>query len=127
MLNYFLWRDRKGGVSNFVSFLATLILLQLTALWIYQALVPDSYRFLSIFEGDRWLTTLLAANLVLMTNRVVAACVLRVELLRAARRPAVDPAPVLGQLHQLHGELARDPPDHPPRRSAPRRLGQDHP
>ena len=32
---------------------------------------PDSYRFLSIFEGDRWLTLLLAANLLLMTNRIV--------------------------------------------------------
>ena len=31
VLNYFLWRDRKGGVINFVSFLATLVLLQLTA------------------------------------------------------------------------------------------------
>jgi adsorption protein B len=69
-LNYFLWRDRKGGISNFVSFLASLILLQLTALWVYQAVVPDSYRFLSIFEGDGWLTLLLSANLVLMTNRV---------------------------------------------------------
>lgn len=69
-LNYFLWRDRKGGLSNFLSFVASLILLQLTALVIYQALVPDSYKFLSIFEGDWWLTTLLAANLVLMANRM---------------------------------------------------------
>ena len=98
-LNYFLWRDRKGGVSNFISFLATLILLQLTALWVCQLYVPDSYKFLSIFEGDRWLTILLIVNLLLMTNRVGTACVLRDELLRAARRTDVDPAPVLGQLH----------------------------
>jgi adsorption protein B len=70
-VNYFLWRDRKGGVSNFVSFLSTLIFLQLTALYVYQLLVTDAYRFLSIFEGDRWLTTLLAANFFLMMNRML--------------------------------------------------------
>jgi adsorption protein B len=69
-VNYFLWRDRKGGISNFVSFLSTLIFLQLTALFVYQSLVSDSYRFLSIFEGDRWLTSLLAANFLLMLNRM---------------------------------------------------------
>jgi bacteriophage N4 adsorption protein B len=69
-VNYFLWRDRKGGVSNFVSFLSTLIFLQLTALYVYQLLVSDSYRFLSIFEGDRWLTSLLAVNSLLMVNRM---------------------------------------------------------
>jgi bacteriophage N4 adsorption protein B len=69
-LNYFLWRDRKGALTNFVSFLATLILLQWVALWGYQMAVAHPYRFLSIFEGDRWLTLLLQINLVLMTNRI---------------------------------------------------------
>ncbi|MDO5625375.1 MAG: cyclic di-3',5'-guanylate-activated glycosyltransferase NrfB [Pseudomonadota bacterium] len=70
-LNYFLWRDRKGAITNFASFLATLIALQLIAIWVYQQLVPDSYRFLSIFEGDWWLAALLVANLFLMLNRIV--------------------------------------------------------
>jgi len=35
-LNYFLWRDRKGVITNFVSFLATLVALQVIALWLYQ-------------------------------------------------------------------------------------------
>jgi bacteriophage N4 adsorption protein B len=69
-MNYFLWRDRKGGVTNFVSFLASVVLLQLTALWAYQAVVPNAYEFLSIFEGGPWLTTLLGVNLLLMTNRI---------------------------------------------------------
>jgi adsorption protein B len=69
-LNYFLWRDRKGCISNFVSFFASLVLLQLSALGAYQLLVDDSYRFISIFEGGPWLTALLAANFVLMTNRI---------------------------------------------------------
>ncbi len=70
-LNYFLWRDRKGAITNFASFLATLLALQLIALWIYQRWVPDSYKFLSIFADDRWFVLLLLANLVLMVNRIL--------------------------------------------------------
>lgn len=70
-LDFFLWRDRKGGITNFVSFLSTLVLLQLGMLWVYQRLVTDSYQFLSIFEGGWWLPSLLAANFVLMVNRLV--------------------------------------------------------
>lgn len=69
-MNYFLWRDRKGVITNFASFLGSLLALQLIAIWLYQHLVPDSYRFLSIFEGERWFTLLLAANFVLMLNRI---------------------------------------------------------
>lgn len=69
-LNYFLWRDRKGAITNFASFLATLLALQLVAIWLYQQWVPDSYKFLSIFEGDRWFMALLVVNLVLMVNRI---------------------------------------------------------
>ncbi|MFZ5722444.1 MAG: cyclic di-3',5'-guanylate-activated glycosyltransferase NrfB [Pseudomonadota bacterium] len=71
LLNYFLWRDRKGAIGNFVSFAAMIIFLQLLAVWLYQQLWPDAYRFLSIFEGDAWLMFLLYANLLLMTNRIV--------------------------------------------------------
>src|SRR5262249_42673319 len=69
-LTYFLWRDRKGAISNFVSFRTTLVLLELIALWLYQTLDSDSYRFISIFEGGPWVTALLAANLLLMMNRM---------------------------------------------------------
>lgn len=71
VLNYFLWRDRKGALTNFASFLAMLLAMQLIAIWLYQRLVPDSYRFLSIFQGDWWLYALLAANFMLMLNRIV--------------------------------------------------------
>jgi adsorption protein B len=71
IMNYFLWRDRKGVVTNFVGFLALLLAAQLMLVWVYQALVPDSYEFLSIFEGDRLLIALLLVNLGLMSNRVV--------------------------------------------------------
>ena len=69
-LNYFLWRDRKGGIVNFLSFAASWIFAQLIALWAYQLVVDDSYQFLSIFEGSAALALLLTANLVLMVNRM---------------------------------------------------------
>lgn len=70
VINYFLWRDRKGAVTNFVSFAAMLIFLQLLLIAGVQALFPDSYRFLSIFEGDRLLNWLLLLNTGLMLNRI---------------------------------------------------------
>ena len=70
-LNYFLWRDRKGVITNFAGLLATLLLLQLLALWGYQRLVPDSYQFLSIFEDSQWLGPLLVLNLALLANRAL--------------------------------------------------------
>lgn len=70
LLNYFLWRDRKGAITNFVSFLATLIFLQVLAVWAYQEFWPDAYRFLSVFEGDPWLSWLLWVNFFLMCNRL---------------------------------------------------------
>jgi adsorption protein B len=71
VLNYFLWRDRKGVITNFTSFLAVLLAAQLLTVWSYQKLVPDSYQFLSIFESDGGLGMLLLATLYLMLNRVV--------------------------------------------------------
>lgn len=71
IMNYFLWRDRKGVITNFVSFLAMLLALQLILVWAYQTLVPDSYKFLSIFEGDRLLNLFLLVNIGLMGNRIV--------------------------------------------------------
>ncbi|MFA9441072.1 cyclic di-3',5'-guanylate-activated glycosyltransferase NrfB [Uliginosibacterium sp. sgz301328] len=70
-LNYFLWRDRKGAISNFVSFIASLILLQLVVLGIYQAVWPDAYQFLSIFGDSQLLMSLLWVNFFLMANRML--------------------------------------------------------
>lgn len=70
LIDYFLWRDRKGCVSNFVSFFAALLSLQLILLWGYERFASNPYHFLSIFEGDT-LATLLPINLVLMANRIV--------------------------------------------------------
>ena len=74
ILNYFLWRDRKGAVTNFLSFLTTLILVQLLALSIYQLVWPDAYQFSGIFEQSEILINLLLLNLVFMINRIVQRC-----------------------------------------------------
>ena len=71
VMNYFLWRDRKGIITNFSSFLAMLLALHLILLWVYAMVMPDSYKFLSIFEDDALLAGLLAVNLSLMINRLV--------------------------------------------------------
>lgn len=67
--NYFLWRDRKGAITNFAGFLAMLLALQLVLIWAYGALVSDSRRFLSIFQDDALFTSLLLITGVLVINR----------------------------------------------------------
>lgn len=71
LLNYFLWRDRKGLLSNFLSFLAMLVFIQLVILWLYETFWPDAWRFLSIFTEDKWLVWLLIINFFLMVNRIL--------------------------------------------------------
>lgn len=70
-LNYFLWRDRKGAISNFLSFAAMIVMIQLVLLLIYQRFWPDAWQFLSIFTGGPWLVTLLWINFALMANRIL--------------------------------------------------------
>ncbi|MGL5185879.1 MAG: glycosyl transferase family protein, partial [Plesiomonas shigelloides] len=69
-INYFLWRDRKGAISNFLSFAAMILMLQLIVLYLYQHFWPDAWQFLSIFSGGPWLKTLLWLNFALMLNRI---------------------------------------------------------
>lgn len=71
ILNYFLWRDRKGLISNFLSFIAMMVMIQLVLLWAYQTFWPDAWQFLSIFTDDKWLVMLLWVNLGLMINRIM--------------------------------------------------------
>jgi len=71
VLNYFLWRDRKGAINNFVSFAAMLVMAQLLMIWLLQLAWAGAPRFLSIFEGQAWFSSLLFANGVLMANRML--------------------------------------------------------
>ena len=70
-LNYFLWRDRKGVISYFVSFMATLVFLQLMLLALYQYLAADPYRFISIFSDEPIIVTLLTINFGFFLNRML--------------------------------------------------------
>ncbi|SNY49018.1 adsorption protein B [Arsukibacterium tuosuense] len=70
-LNYFLWRDRKGVVSYFVSFLANIIFIQLALLWLYQAIAPNAYNFIGVFSDDPIIIALLSLNLVFFLNRIL--------------------------------------------------------
>lgn len=69
-LNYFLWRDRKGVITYFVSFISTLIFAQLCLFWLYDQLVADGYHFLSIFVEDPLVQTLLGLNFIFFINRL---------------------------------------------------------
>lgn len=70
-MNYFLWRDRKGVIAHFVSFLATLVAIHILALWAVQALYPDGYRFMSIFFDGGLSSVLIQANFWFFVNRIV--------------------------------------------------------
>lgn len=71
VLNYFLWRDRKGLLTNFFSFAGNLIFLQVVLIWLYEVFWPDAYQFLSIFAENELLVFLLWFNIFLMFNRLV--------------------------------------------------------
>ncbi|MGX5915174.1 glycosyl transferase family protein [Aliidiomarina sp. Khilg15.8] len=71
VMNFFLWRDRRGLFANVLSFLAMVVFIQLILILAYQMFIPDSYQFLSIFEGDGVVAFLLAANLFLVLNRML--------------------------------------------------------
>lgn len=68
--NYFLWRDRRGLVAHPVSFLATFLLINVLALWLYEWAANEPWRFMGVFTGDRLLVTLLWINGFLLANRL---------------------------------------------------------
>jgi bacteriophage N4 adsorption protein B len=70
-LNYFLWRDRKGGIVNFVSFLSTLLCLNGVAIWAYERFISGVFHYWPLLVGGWWFSLLLWANLLLMTNRLL--------------------------------------------------------
>lgn len=69
MMNYFLWRDRRGGITNFIGLLVNLILLAVLVMWL-ASLFASSWVFPSLLAGSELLTTLLVINGVLLLNRL---------------------------------------------------------
>ncbi|WP_017219573.1 glycosyl transferase family protein [Moritella dasanensis] len=69
-MNYFLCRDRKGGITNLVGFIAVLVFTQLGIIWLVQSLSDDPYHFLSIYGDEPWLSILLKINAFFLINRI---------------------------------------------------------
>lgn len=69
-VNYFLWRDRRGVISNTVGFLAMLVLFQLLGIAFYSYAFEDAYKFMSIISEDSFTRFFLTLNLMLLVNRI---------------------------------------------------------
>ncbi|MEZ9231330.1 glycosyl transferase family protein [Vibrio amylolyticus] len=68
-VNYFLWRDRRGVISNTAGFLAMILLFQLVSLSIYGYFVEGAYNFMSLTANDRFTQFILSLNAFLLLNR----------------------------------------------------------
>lgn len=68
-LNYFLWRDRRGGITNILGFLALIVVLNLSVLSLYEYLSPDGYRFLANFASGDVVKMLVFCNLFFLLLR----------------------------------------------------------
>ncbi len=70
LLNYFLWRDRRGLIAYMLSFLVNLLFLVLLAMWLITVISPGAWRFPSILSDSVLLSTLLWLNGFLLINRL---------------------------------------------------------
>lgn len=68
-VNYFLWRDRRGVISNTAGFLAMILLFQLVGLSVYGHFVDGAYNFLSLTANDKFTQFILSLNALLLLNR----------------------------------------------------------
>ena len=71
LMNYFLWRDRRGGVANLIGLLVNLILIVVLAMWAISSWYPQAWQFPSLLEGSPVLSTLLLLNGLLLLNRLL--------------------------------------------------------
>ncbi|HJR31870.1 MAG TPA: glycosyl transferase family protein, partial [Pseudomonas sp.] len=70
LLNYFLWRDRRGLIAYLLSFLVNILLVVLLAMWLVTVIAPDAWRFPSILSDSALLTSLLWLNGLMLLNRL---------------------------------------------------------
>lgn len=68
--NYFLWRDRRGALTNFVGLLVNISILIAITLYVVNQVFPQSWQFPSLLAGDPVFEAVLIANVVLLSNRV---------------------------------------------------------
>jgi len=70
VLNYFLWRDRRGMIAYLLSFLVNLLCLVLLAMWLMTVIAPTAWRYPSILSNSPLLATLLWLNGLMLINRL---------------------------------------------------------
>lgn len=70
ILNYFLWRDRRGMIAYLLSFLVNLLFLVLIIMWLVTLLLPNAWHFPSLLADSPLLTTLLWLNGLMLLNRL---------------------------------------------------------
>ncbi|MDR6608962.1 cyclic di-3',5'-guanylate-activated glycosyltransferase NrfB [Pseudomonas synxantha] len=70
LLNYFLWRDRRGLIAYLLSFLVNILLVVLLAMWLVTVIAPDAWRFPSLLADSTLLATLLWLNGLMLLNRL---------------------------------------------------------
>ena len=71
LLNYFLWRDRRGGISNLIGLLSMLLAVQLGIVWLISLEGWSGWEFASILGNSRFLHGLLLYNGLLLLNRIM--------------------------------------------------------
>lgn len=70
LLNYFLWRDRRGLIAYMLSFLVNLLFVVLFAMWLVTVISPESWRYPSILSDSSILPVLLWLNGFMLLNRL---------------------------------------------------------
>ncbi|AHJ73326.1 bacteriophage N4 adsorption protein B (plasmid) [Zymomonas mobilis subsp. mobilis str. CP4 = NRRL B-14023] len=74
IMNYFLWRDRRGIITNIVGFLANILLFFVALLWIISALNLKGWSFMSVLSDNALLSVLLWVNGFILLNRAAQRC-----------------------------------------------------
>ncbi|VEF10765.1 bacteriophage N4 adsorption protein B [Pseudomonas fluorescens] len=70
LLNYFLWRDRRGLIAYMLSFLVNLLFAVLITMWLITVIAPESWRYPSILSDSAILPVLLWLNGLMLLNRL---------------------------------------------------------
>jgi adsorption protein B len=70
LLNYFLWRDRRGLIAYMLSFLVNLLFVVLIVMWLVTVVSPESWRYPSILSDSSILPVLLWLNGFMLLNRL---------------------------------------------------------
>jgi len=70
LLNYFLWRDRRGLIAYLLSFLVNLLFVVLLVMWLVTVIFPETWRYPSILSDSKLLIALLWLNGLMLLNRL---------------------------------------------------------